>query len=148
MILDTLSNADRYASLNPLFPAAIAFLRSDRAHSLPTGRYEIDRDRLYAMVIRDKGRGKAAAKLETHRRYIDIQFTVDGCDAIGWSHAGPKLKGGGYDAKGDAELYPGEPDVWTETPPGHFAIFFPEDAHAPMAGEGPLHKIVVKVAVG
>jgi biofilm protein TabA len=33
------------------------------------------------------------------------------------------------------------------TPPGTFAIFFPEDAHAPMAGEGLIHKVVVKVAV-
>jgi beta-galactosidase beta subunit len=32
-------------------------------------------------------------------------------------------------------------------PAGHFAIFFPEDAHAPLAGEGHLVKAVVKVAV-
>jgi len=31
---------------------------------------------------------------------------------------------------------------------GHFAIFFPEDAHAPMANPGrQTHKIVLKVAV-
>jgi beta-galactosidase beta subunit len=32
-------------------------------------------------------------------------------------------------------------------PTGHFAIFFPEDAHAPMAGEGPMYKLVAKVEV-
>jgi beta-galactosidase beta subunit len=31
--------------------------------------------------------------------------------------------------------------------PGSFAIFFPEDAHAPLSSTGRVHKIVVKVAV-
>ena len=30
---------------------------------------------------------------------------------------------------------------------GAFAIFYPEDAHAPLATSGPIHKAVVKVAV-
>jgi biofilm protein TabA len=32
-------------------------------------------------------------------------------------------------------------------PQGSFGIFYPEDAHAPMGSDGPLHKVVVKVAV-
>jgi beta-galactosidase beta subunit len=31
--------------------------------------------------------------------------------------------------------------------PGSFGIFFPEDAHAPAAADGPIHKVVLKVAV-
>jgi beta-galactosidase beta subunit len=31
-------------------------------------------------------------------------------------------------------------------PPAHFAIFFPEDAHAPLAGRGMLKKAIVKIA--
>ena len=146
MILDTLDNAATYHPLHPGFAAAFKFLRSPAARGLTAGRHAIDGDRLYAMVIRDKGRGKAAAKLETHRRYIDIQFTAEGCDVIGWSPLGLVKQGAGYDAKGDAELFADVPAVWFQTPPGTFAIFFPEDAHAPMAAEGAVHKIVVKVA--
>jgi beta-galactosidase beta subunit len=32
-------------------------------------------------------------------------------------------------------------------PRGSFAIFFPEDAHAPLAGRGALTKAIVKIAV-
>jgi beta-galactosidase beta subunit len=32
-------------------------------------------------------------------------------------------------------------------PAGSFAIFFPDDAHAPLATTGEAHKLVVKVAV-
>ena len=39
------------------------------------------------------------------------------------------------------------PTVWLPAPPGSIAVFFPEDLHAPLAGVGPLHKIVLKVRV-
>ena len=29
--------------------------------------------------------------------------------------------------------------------PGQFTVLFPEDGHAPMVGEGTVHKIIVKV---
>jgi beta-galactosidase beta subunit len=32
-------------------------------------------------------------------------------------------------------------------PTGHFTIFFPQDAHAPLAAEGALRKAVAKIAV-
>jgi YhcH/YjgK/YiaL family protein len=30
---------------------------------------------------------------------------------------------------------------------GQFAIFFPEDVHAPMIGEGEIKKVVIKVKI-
>ena len=40
-----------------------------------------------------------------------------------------------------------KPDLWFSLPPGSFAIFFPSDAHAPLAGAGKTMKAVVKIAV-
>jgi len=31
--------------------------------------------------------------------------------------------------------------------PRHFTIYFPDDVHAPMIGEGPIKKMVVKIRV-
>jgi beta-galactosidase beta subunit len=39
------------------------------------------------------------------------------------------------------------PTTWLTLSAGQFAVFFPEDAHAPLAGQGGVHKAVVKVAV-
>ncbi|HEY8888482.1 MAG TPA: YhcH/YjgK/YiaL family protein [Gallionella sp.] len=33
------------------------------------------------------------------------------------------------------------------TPPDHFCIFFPEDAHAPLVSEGQVRKVIFKIAV-
>ncbi len=95
-----------------------------------------------------KKRRRDKAKLETHRRYIDIQLTVTGADDIGWK---PAARCSSYDQEYDDEkdvaFFSDEPDVWVTTSPGRFGIFFPEDAHAPLGGTGPIHKIVVKAAV-
>ncbi len=147
MILDTLANASRYFSLHPRFKQAFEWLHSQRLADIPNGRQEIDGDRLYASVMREAGRGQAVAKYETHRKYIDIQYLVSGSDLIGWAHLTPDLNGLGYDASKDLELYAAKPTLWVPVPTGDFAVFFPEDAHAPMASTCPMHKVVVKVAV-
>ena len=72
MILDILENADRYLALNRGFAKAFEFLLSPDLKDLPVGKYEIDSDRIYAMVSKEPGRRKEDALLETHRKYIDI----------------------------------------------------------------------------
>ncbi|MEE9368243.1 MAG: YhcH/YjgK/YiaL family protein, partial [Pontiella sp.] len=34
-----------------------------------------------------------------------------------------------------------------QVPPGSFTLFLPTDAHLPCIGDGPIHKVVIKVAV-
>lgn len=147
MILDRLDNIERYATAHPGFPAAFRWLGTVDVRSLPTGRTEIAGDRLYASVMREPGHGQAGARFETHRRYIDIQYLAAGSDLMGWTHATPSLASLGYDAARDLEFYADPVGLWIPVPAGHFVVFFPEDAHAPMAGTGPMVKVVIKVAV-
>ena len=42
-------------------------------------------------------------------------------------------------------FYSDKPDTYFQFKAGQFAIFYPEDVHAPMIGEGPIKKLVVKV---
>jgi YhcH/YjgK/YiaL family protein len=148
MILDTLSNDERLTKLHPGFGAALEFLRGANVSQLPEGRQEIDGSRLYAMVIRGQGKGLKGAKLEAHRRYIDIQCSLAGSDVIGWkpiSACNNPVQA--FDEKKDFQLFLDSPDSWVTIPQGNFGIFYPEDAHAPMGADGAIHKIVVKVAV-
>lgn len=144
MILDTLERGDAYVAVHPAFREAFAFLRALDVAALSSGRIEIDGDRLYAMVVEAEGRGEAGARLETHREYLDIQYQVVGTDCIGWAPAAG-LAGDGYDAEKDLEFHAARPESWATVPPGRFAVFFPEDAHAPLGGTGRLLKVVVKV---
>ena len=148
MILDYLDNGERYGGLHPGFRAAFEFLKRKDLADLSSGRHPIDGERLYALVVQQDGRDRDKAKLEIHRRYIDIQFTVTGADDIGWKPAAHCLScDQEYNDEKDIAFFSDEPDVWMTTLPGAFAIFFPEDAHAPLGGTGPIHKVVVKIAV-
>lgn len=148
MILDSLENASRYFPLHPGFEAAFQFLKRGDLAELPFGRNEIAGEQLHAMAMKDKGKGKAAAKFESHRQFIDIQFTVAGHDDIAWEDlAVCEPDENGYMAEVDATLYSNPPSRWTTVPAGYFVIFFPEDVHAPMGTDEEVHKIVVKVAV-
>lgn len=146
MVIDTLSRRARYARMHPLFTRAFEFLWSTDLAELPAGPTPIDGDRLYVSVDHGEGRGRDGARLEIHRKYIDIQVTIAGVEEIGWrplstcaDPAGP------FAIDRDIGFFNDRPDTWLALPPGHFAIFFPEDAHAPLAGRGPLRKAIVKV---
>lgn len=148
MILDSLLNLDRYAGAHPRFQDAFAWLKKQDLASLENGRYEIDGDALYAMVMTVENVGHDAARLEGHRRYIDIQAAVQGKDEIGWSLLGALERASdGYDEGKDVQFFAGAPDVWLPVETGSFCLLFPHDLHAPCAGVGPLKKVVVKVAV-
>jgi beta-galactosidase beta subunit len=173
MILDRLTCWRRYASLHEGFASAFEALTEPHIADLPAGRHTVDGDRLYIIIGRDEGRGRKGARLESHRRYIDIQLTLAGPEEIGWlplpdclahlkqrssfvqpverasSHAPSKASGADepYNADRDIAFYSAQPETWLALPPGTFAVFYPDDAHAPLAGRGPLVKAVAKVAV-
>ena len=52
-----------------------------------------------------------------------------------------------FDEAKDVALYNDSPSVWLPVPAGRFAIFYPNDAHAPMGCTGDVVKAVMKVAV-
>ena len=148
MILDTLTNSERQAPLHPDFAVAFDFLKRPDLVSLPAGRHEVLGKRVFAIVGKDVGKGRANARLEAHRQYIDIQYVVSGDEWIGWRDLNTcRESGQGYSAEKEIEFYTAAPEKWFQVPAGSFAIFFPEDAHAPLAGRGPVHKVVMKVAV-
>lgn len=147
MIFDILEHSDRYVALHENFVRAFAFLRRSDLRELAVGRYDIDGERVFAMVAKDPGRGKAEAQLEVHDRYIDIQLVLAGTDEMGWRPRSLcRLPAGPYDRDGDISFFADPPAAWLPVLPGMFVIFFPEDAHLPLISSGLIHKVVVKVA--
>jgi YhcH/YjgK/YiaL family protein len=146
MILDTLSNSDKYTSLHKNFEKAFDFIKSQNLATLEPGKYPIDGTELHASVSLKEGVKAEEAKFEAHNNYIDIQVCPAGTEQIGWKprHACTDPKGE-YNPEKDVVFYNDKPDTYFDLQQGQFAIFFPEDVHAPMIGEGPIQKLVVKV---
>lgn len=148
MIFSSFSQADRYAALHPLFPRAFEFVRATDLLALAPGRYPIVDQQLFVIVENVPGRTREAAKLEAHRRYIDIQLVLDGVDEMGWKPLADCVDPvSGYSAEKDICFFHDAPASWIATPAGHFCIFFPEDAHAPLVSEAPVRKAIFKVAL-
>jgi len=151
MILDTLSNAAHYETLNSRFAKTFAWLRQfDGTQAI--GRHDIDGDDCFALVQTYETKPEAKALFEAHRKYIDVQFIYGGRETILWAPlAAMQEEAMAYSEEKEAALWKLVPDM---TPlhmsAGHFAILFPQDAHAPcIEWEKPeqVMKVVVKVAV-
>ena len=148
MVLDQIINADRYTSLHPLFPKAFHFLREADVMNLPTGKVQIQGQELFALVSDGKGVPQDQARLEAHQQYIDSQYVVKGADRMGWknlSECGPPSEP--YVLEKDIAFYPDQTTTWLDVPAGSFTIFYPTDAHAPMATTDVVRKVVLKIAV-
>jgi len=146
MILDSLSNADRYIALHPKFEQVFAFLADPAARQMESGRVELEGNALYAIASTGPGKTIGDARLEAHRRYIDVHYLIAGKESLGWKDLerclDPEQP---YVDEKDMVLFSDDPAVWFTIHPGTFVIFFPWDAHAPMVSGGTVRKIVVKV---
>ena len=52
-----------------------------------------------------------------------------------------------YNEKNDITFFEDEATTFIKVSPGEFAIFFPEDGHAPGIAEGKFRKVIVKVRI-
>lgn len=146
MIFDSLKNRAQYYALHPRFERAFNYIVSTDLEALEPGRHEIEGEDLFVNVIECPLKQPREAKLEVHDRYIDIQVVVRGRERFGWSErADVRQSLGAFDREKDIEFFDDEPQTYYELKPGQFTIFMPEDAHAPMVGEGEVKKLIVKV---
>lgn len=149
MTIDTLANAAKYFCVHPSFEKAFEYIKSQNLETIEVGRYEIN-DQLKAIVSNKPGMTaeESSAKFECHNKNIDIQFCIKGNEQIGWKprEACTQQKGD-YNAEKDVVFYNDAPEMFFQLTDNQFAIFFPEDVHAPMIGEGDIKKMVIKVKI-
>ncbi len=147
MIIDTLDNLEKYASLNPLFAKAIEFLKNTDLKAQPVGKVELDGKNLVVNFSVAKGKTKEQAQLETHKKFIDIQIPLSCTEVMGYTPA-CDLPEGEYNAEKDITKFAIPSESYIAVNPGMFAIFFPQDGHAPcISDEENIQKVIVKVLV-
>lgn len=145
MVVDKLENIEKYASLNPLFAQAIDFLKSHDLMALEVGKTELKGKDLLVNVAQTKPKTKEDAKLETHKDFIDIQIPLSGTEIMGYTAADDCVPATPYNAEKDIAFFEGLAESYIEVKPGMFAIFFPQDGHAPGITPDGVKKVIVKV---
>jgi YhcH/YjgK/YiaL family protein len=149
MIIDTLEQSSRYAHVHPLFAQAFEYLRQTDLAAIEVGKYDIA-EGLKAIVSDKKGMTKeeSCAKFECHNANIDIQVCIRGNETLGWKpRQSCQHEREPYNPEKDVQFYTDAPDMFFQLTNGQFAIFFPEDVHAPMIGDDEIKKMVIKVKI-
>ena len=151
MIAGHLAHWDKEKHLYaPAIQKAVAWLRINDLAALPTGRQEIDGDKLFALVSEYSTEPKEKRRAESHRKYVDVQYIVKGTESIGYSplQEGLEVLEDKLVEK-DAIFYknpPGEVEIILEA--GMYAVLFPWEVHRPncLRGEiAPVRKVVMKI---
>ena len=113
------------------------------------GRYAIDGEGIFVNI--QTYETKKDALFETHRKYIDIQYMIDGEEKVGvvdYSECKNEIP---YDSSKDIEfLNCNKEDNYQLLKKGEFLILYPNDAHKPsIAINNPnrVKKAVVKVLI-
>ena len=147
MILDHISRAEKYFLVHPNFRRSFDYVKQHDITKMENGRHEIDGDNIYIVI----GRGSStdtAPKLECHKKYIDIQITLDGSFSIGWKNLDFCTNvHTEYNSEKDVQLFNDSSEFSVELTPGMFAVLFPEDAHVGLPPKNSVLKAIVKVAV-
>ena len=151
MIFDSISNSRSYEQALPELAAAFRYLAETDFSATADGTYPLGGDGFRAIVQSYESKAPEAARLEAHRRFIDVQYIVSGEERIGCAplaRAGAPLAP--FDDAKDIVFLDGAFEPVTLRA-GDFALFFPQDAHAPgiRAGGSPAHvrKVVIKIPV-
>ncbi len=147
MIIDTLDNAAKYYGVHPLFRKAFEYIATQDLKSLEVCKFDIS-EGLKGAIAEKEGMTaeESASKFECHNNNIDIQLCITGPEVFGWKPrsncSSPK---GEYNAEKDVLFYNDSPDMHFTLTDNQFAIFFPEDVHAPMISDGVVKKMIIKV---
>lgn len=149
MILDNIKNCKKYEQLNRNFEKAFQFLKREDLGSLAVGKYEIDGENIFAMVQEYETKDLENAKYEAHKKYIDIQYLIEGTENMGYVLIDDLEVSSIYSEENDFMLLTGKPRLILLNE-REFFILFPEDAHMPgifVKEKSKVRKVVVKVRV-
>ena len=146
MIIDTIDNLGKYVVLNPLFADVVEFLKDHDLQTLEPGKYPIkDKDAFLNLQVA-KQRTKDTAFLETHIEMIDIQIPISCAETFGYTPL-QDLPDFEYNVEKDITKYGDtKAQTYVTVNPGQFAIFFPQDGHAPCITDTPeIKKAIFKI---
>ena len=141
--------AVKYNYLNDKFKAAYEWLRTRPLAELAPGAYPVC-EGVTANVQHYTTMAPETARFETHDKFFDIQYVIEGKERFGVCRR-EGLKPAEVIAENDLVFYE-EPEASSDVLllPGDFIVVAPEDAHKPRCiacAACAVKKVVVKVAL-
>lgn len=149
MLTDKLQYAKTYYNLSESIALALKYIMENDFENAEPGRYDIDGDNIYYFVNEYNTKEKSDAKLEAHKKYLDIHYIVKGSEIIAYAPLDEQEILIDYDEEKEIIFYKGDAS-FIELKAGMFAICYPQDLHAPgilVEKSEPVKKLVFKIRV-
>lgn len=152
MIFDRFENYKTYCNMNSKFEKAFEFIKKAIEENLEVGNYEIDGKEVYAFIQCYDTKLKDERVFEGHKKYIDIQYIMDGCEVMGVLEGSNVIPKEEYNEEKDAAFFEkgGIPSYFVAEK-GDFCIFYPQDIHSPGIAynnePSNIKKLVIKVHI-
>ena len=149
MIVDKIENSGLYKNLSERIKRSFDYIKQTDLKKLQPGRYDIEGDNIFALISDYQTKLESEGKLEAHKKYIDVQYVIEGEELMGYAPLGNQQTLEAYKEENDIIFYKGE-KVFIKVTEGMFAIFAPEDVHMPSIQsekKSLVKKLVIKVKV-
>ena len=126
---------------------AFRFLIESDLKNLSVGRIDLN-ENVYVTVSEYETKNPEDAKFESHRKYIDLQYLLEGEELIGHTNPHDLEIISPYSEEKDIAFYEYDGGEILKASASNYFIFFPDDAHRPCLHPGKkntVRKIVVKI---
>lgn len=149
MIQDVLKNLGHYGLAEEVVALVKGFVEKAVVENLEEGRYDLKGEDVFALIQSYNTKEHENCRLESHEVYSDIQYIIAGEEAMDYTCVeGLEVK---EDMRPEKDMiFYHKRDQMSEcfVRAGEFALFMPQDAHAPckLIGESKaVKKIVFKI---
>lgn len=150
MIYDTKDHLLQYKGISRNLDTAIDYLLQNDISGLTPGKYPINGDAVFLMIQDVKPLLRESAKWESHRKYVDIQYLIQGKESIGFQKTDSLKAKKAYSETNDIAFYEDNGNgFFVDLKKESFVVCFPTDAHMPLVGNAntAIKKAVIKVEV-
>lgn len=133
-------------SNNKYYKMALEFIAKNDLGAMEPGKHIIDGDNLFVNIVDSELKTPLQARLEVHNKYIDIQVPLSKPESYGVKpRSEAKGAEGEFNAEKDILFYTDKEWETITVGEGQPITFDPDTAHAPLIGEGTIHKAIFKV---
>lgn len=129
---------------------AFRFLKTADLKNMPLGKQELEGVHLFVSVDDYTTKNKNKTRYESHKKYIDIQYVIEGEELMGLTTLDKVEVTEPYNEEKDITFYSFEGGNYIKATPENFVVFFPEDVHRPVMKvneNSRVKKIVVKILI-
>lgn len=150
MIFDSCKNVEAYYGISEKLDKALTYLKEMNLKDLNFSKKEIDDSGIFVIYQEYSTKNLNEGKWEAHRKYIDIQYIISGCEKMGYCPIDNLTPATEYNDETDFISYKGNSDNYLVVKEGNFAVFMPQDGHMPGLNVNesmPVKKIIFKIPV-